>query len=75
MFFFIKKKFAQSIQQGLCVGTQKTDEITEKQESKWLGLEIPFSPIMNYLARVFDQLQEKNNWTVEQVDAGFQINR
>lgn len=60
MFFFIKKKFAQSIQQGLCVGTQKTDEITEKQESKWLGLEIPFSPIMNYLARVFDQLQEKN---------------
>lgn len=63
MFFFIKKKFAQSIQQGLCVGTQKTDEITEKQESKWLGLEIPFSPIMNYLARVFDQLQEK---TVEQ---------
>lgn len=59
MFFFIKKKFAQSIQQGLCVGTQKTDEITEKQESKWLGLEIPFSPIMNYLARVFDQLQEK----------------
>lgn len=36
MFFFIKKKFAQSIQQRLCVGTQKTDEITEKQESKWL---------------------------------------
>lgn len=63
MFFFIKKKFVQSIQQGLCVGTQKTDEITEKQESKWLGLEIPFSPIMNYLSRVFDQLQEK---TVEQ---------